>query len=168
MFIYSTSCAWGSILIKQCEKIRSTLTTFNKQIHFQIYIPIGLYLSIREFTAQLGPKYLMADFTWLLQSITSMPPFCISWKATNTFIKNSFKKYESIRHVFQPHLFYFCRYSLFLFLQPNYMQILWSSYGLHSFGSDLGGGGGIEIWSVSFDLLIYTILLSNKVLSFAP
>lgn len=26
-------------------------------------LPIGLYLSINELTAQLGPKYLIADFT---------------------------------------------------------------------------------------------------------
>lgn len=36
--------------------------------------PIGLYLSMSEFTAHEGPKKLAALLTWLLQSIISMIP----------------------------------------------------------------------------------------------
>jgi hypothetical protein len=39
-----------------------------------LILPMGLYLSAKEFTAQLGPKYSMADFTWLLQSTMLNPP----------------------------------------------------------------------------------------------
>lgn len=56
---------------KKCKTMLGTCIVFHSCIGKYVFqlknlnhsLPIGLYLSIKEFTAQLGPKKLIADFT---------------------------------------------------------------------------------------------------------
>jgi len=62
-FVQRTRGTAFTLHIKVGGKKLNIVIRLNRQIHDRICIPIGLYLSIREFTAQLGPKYLIADLT---------------------------------------------------------------------------------------------------------
>ena len=63
---------------KNYIKIKPNFIKNSKRNEFNNNLPSGLYLSIKEFIAQLGPKNFIADLTWLLQSITSIPPLFIN------------------------------------------------------------------------------------------